>query len=389
MNLSENRHLSKDDIIKNGSIYTPPHLVSIVKEWVSEYIEIEDVVIDFGAGYGAFISEFSSLSKRCIATDIDPICVKYINTVVPSAKVYLENSLKKISRDKYEIKKNEKIVIVGNPPYNDLTSQYKKNKKGHIEMDEMVFSRDLGVSFIKMYSMLEPEIICILHPLSYLIKKSNFNSLKFFSENYILKKGLIFSSNEFESINKKNAEFPVLLALYMKSNKNKMDFNYIKKFRFGILESKKHFCLNDFKFIENWVNKYPKKDGKDDDDLQFYTIRDINALMRNKSFLTGHCNNGIKVNLENLYKYAWLDYFKNNFKVNKMFLYGNLSPLYSKRLDDFDTRIELISYIYNNNIVVKNYIDNNNLMSRLTDHYNISFFTNQYPILTEILNSLS
>lgn len=387
--LSKNEHLSNENIIKNGSFYTPTHIVKIAKDWLMPLINIEDVVMDFGVGYGAFISEFTSLSKKCIATDNDKMCFKYINSVAPSVKLYLENSLQNISRGKYGILENERLFIIGNPPYNDVTSQYKKGNKGSIEIDDIVLSRDLGISFMKMYSILKPEYICILHPLSYLIKKTNFKSLDFFLDNYLLEKGLIFSSNQFESIKKNNAEFPVVLTLYKKVNQNKsMTFEYIQNFGFNILGSDDKFRLNNFNTIDNWLSKYPTKVGKEDTDLQFYTIRDINALKRNKSFLTGPCNNGIKVTIENLYKYAWLDYFKNNFNPERMFLYGNLSPLYSSKLDSWGVTIELISYIFNNNSVVNNYINENKLEDKLKEYYKMDHFTNEYNLLQEILDSL-
>lgn len=40
--------------------------------------------------------------------------------------------------------------------------------------DEDLFDRDLGVSFLKSYNKLKADVICILHLLSYLIKKTNF-----------------------------------------------------------------------------------------------------------------------------------------------------------------------------------------------------------------------
>lgn len=388
MTLSKNGHLTKEDIIKNGSIFTPEHIVKIAKDWLSDSIKKNDVVIDFGVGYGAFIHQFSSLTERCIATDIDEQSISFINHYFPNITTFHENSLENINREKYALSSDDKVIVIGNPPYNDITSQYKKGEKGSFQMDEAVYSRDLGISFMKMYSLLNPEYICVLHPLSYLIKKTNFNSLKFFKENYLLEKGLIFSSSEFESINKTNAEFPVCLTLYKRIANVNMSFDYIQNFEFTILNSNKVFSLNKYTLIDGWVNKYPNKKTKQPEDLQFYTLRDINALRRNKTFLTGDVANGVTVNIDTLYKYAWLDFFKNNFEPNNLFIYGNLSPLYSDEIEADDIKRDLISYIYNNNEIVKNYINENNLSQTIFDFYKMSSFDYNPNRLNEILNSL-
>jgi len=386
--LSKINHLTKEEIIKNGSIFTPEHIVKIARSWLINNITKSDIIIDFGVGYGAFIYQFSDLVDRKIATDIDEKSIALINQNFDNIETYVENSLKNISREKYNISDDERLIIIGNPPYNDVTSQYKKGEKGETTMDDIVYSRDLGISFMKMYSLLNPEYICILHPLSYLIKKTNFNSLKFFKDNYLLDRAMIFSSNEFESIKKGNAEFPVCLALYKRNIGNCMDFEYIKNFKFEVLYSDKYFILNNFKLIDGWVEKYPKKDSKKPLDLQFYTIRDINALKRNKTFIIGDVSNGIKVEIPSLYKYAWLDYFKNNFKPNNYYIYGNLSPLYSDRLEDLNVKKELISYIYHSNKIVRDFLENNNLKETVANYYGICEFVDKWSLLEEILLSI-
>lgn len=388
MILSKNSHLTKEDIIKNGSIFTPEHIVKIAYSWLSNKINRNDVIVDFGVGYGAFIHQFSDLSDRCMVTDIDEQSIDFINQNFENIETFVENSLENISRLKYQIQDNDRVIIIGNPPYNDVTSQYKKGEKGSISMDEIVYSRDLGISFMKMYSILKPEYICILHPLSYLIKKTNFNSLKYFKNDYCLENALIFSSNEFESIKKSNSEFPVCLALYRRHVNYNMSFKHIQNFKFSVLNSNQVFELDNFKIIDDWVEKYPKKGNKKPTDLQFYTIRDINALKRNKTFLIGDVANGIKVEIESLYKYAWLDYFKNNFKPGNFYLFGNLSPLYSDNLEQAEVKKELINYIYVTNKIVKDYIDTNNLKSIVTEYYGLHDFEDKWPLLDSIMASI-
>jgi len=233
MKLSENTHLPKEKIIKNGSYFTPEKITKIAKSWIEPLITENSAIIDFGVGYGAFISNFLNSKAKLIATDIDTSSIKFINNNFPQIKTYQENSLLNINKSKYGLK-NENIIIIGNPPYNDITSYYKKGEKGFMLTDKSVKSRDLGISFLKMYSLINPNFICVLHPLSYLIKKTNFNSLGDFKKNYTLVKGLIFSSNLFSNINKSNIEFPVTLGLYKKNDVVAMDFNYISSYKFDI-----------------------------------------------------------------------------------------------------------------------------------------------------------
>lgn len=358
MNLSINKHLSKEEIIKNGSIFTPEYIVDLVYSMISGKIDNNSVVIDFGAGYGAFISRFEQLkAKKFIATDCDELSIEFLKKYDSCVNTICENSLKNIVRSKYA-SNAEDIIVVGNPPYNDVTSQYKKGEKGSFEIDDDVFARDVGISFLKMYSKIDAKYICVLHPLSYLCKKNNFSSLGEFSKRYKLINGILFSSKHFESINKINAEFPVVAALYERNNDG-MSFNDVLNFKFSIFQTEKTFVLSSYKTIDGIVDKYPTK-NKEDSDLQFYTIRDINALKRNKSFLTGHCNNGILVNKDNLKYYAWLDFFKCHFFAGDFeYLFGNLSPLTTDKIRDKKFVDALLGYIMNENKIVARFYKEN------------------------------
>ena len=366
-NRDEVKHLTKEDIIKNGSIFTPIEIVKLVKELAKKYINDNSVIVDFGAGYGAFISEFLDLKGDKIATDIDSKSCELLKTDFPEIKIIEGNALKDIKREDY-CSLDKELVVIGNPPYNDVTSQYKKNEKGIFEIDEDIYARDLGISFLRMYGKVDAKYIFVLHPLSYLIKKQNFKSLKEFSDKYKLEKAVIFSSQLFESIKKTNAEFPVVAAFY---KQGKMTYEDICNFKFDIYQKEQKFCLNNFCTIDGKVEKYPTKNKKETD-LQFYTLRDMNALRRNKSFLTGNCSNGIKVTKDNLYQYAWLDYLKNNFNSDNMFLYGNLSPLYPEVIDE-ELKKSLIGYVLNENQVVASWFKkydkdfyNNNINNKYT-----------------------
>lgn len=354
MKLSINTHLSKEDIIKNGSIFTPDYIVDLVLNQIRDKLTDNSVIVDFGAGYGAFCSTFQKLPhKAIIATDCDETSISFIKQEHKNVQTILENSLLNISRSKY-CEEGDELIVVGNPPYNDVTSQYKKGEKGSFEMDEDVYARDLGISFLKMYDKIQAKYICVLHPLSYLCKKNNFGSLGIFNHHYRLVSGVLFSSKHFESIKKTNAEFPVIAALYERNNGG-MTFADILNFDFPVFGTEKTFKLSSFNTIDGIVDKYPTK-IKSDEDLQFYTIRDINALKRNKTFLTGFCANGIKMTKEKLHFYAWLDLFKYNFDAGEyQYLFGNLSPLLSDKVFEPDFQDMLLAYVLNENEVVRDY----------------------------------
>lgn len=359
-NFSKITHLSEDDIIKNGSIFTPLHITKLVFNCLKQYISSNDIIIDFGSGYGSFISEFIHLNNKIIATDIDKLSCEYLKNMFSNIEIYNENSLLNVSRKKYKIKKNNEIIIIGNPPYNDVTSMYKKNNKGTMICDYDIKSRDYGMSFLKMYAKMKAKYICVLHPLSYLIKKTNFSSLKEFKNNYKLIEGIIFSSKEFESLKKSKGEFPVVMALYER-NSDGMDYEYISNFKFDILNSDKKFILSNIKTIDGIINKMPQR-NKPINGLQFYTLRDMNALKRNRTFLDKNISNGIYVSLIDLYKYAWLDALKNYFNpVNNVYIYGNLSPFWTKKLNNKLFKVKLITYIYETNPIIKKFYQKDDL----------------------------
>ena len=312
------KHLTKNDIVKNGSIFTPQFLVSIVKELLQPYMDSNKVIADFGSGYGAFLEQFANLGKRCFATEYDNVSYQLLVQEYENIEIYNENSLIDISREKYNLSSMDELIIVGNPPYNDVTSQYKKGEKGILICDDDVQAKDLGISFLKAYCKLDAKYVCVLHPLAYLIKKANFNSLGSFKYNYRLLKGVVFSSKCFESINKTNAEFPVVAALYERDALG-MNFSFIESFEFDIYNHNEKFCLWNINTIDGKVDKYPKKDQHNG--LQFYTMRDINALLRNTSFIEGNVANGVEVPLSKLYQYAWILYFKE--RVSKLILTFN------------------------------------------------------------------
>lgn len=340
---SEVKHLERNDIIKNGSIFTPEKIVCLVKNMCDFVMDKNTIVLELGSGYGAFINKFKETGK-IIGTEYDKLSYEFLCNEFPDVMFYHENSLKNVCRKKYGISRRDKLLIVGNPPYNDTTSKYRKGQKGSVDCDTDLMARDLGISFLKAYEKLNADYICVLHPLSYIIKKQNFQLLKQFREHYILIDATIFSSREFETIKKSSSEFPVVAAFYKRSNTG-MDYEYIRNFSFKIFESEKRFKLSTIKTIDGIIKKYPTKNHTSK--IYFYTQRDMNSLMRNKAFTEKKTENVIDITVENLYQYAWLYYLKYNFSPKKhSFIYGNLSPLYSKKIERKDIKNLLVWYAY-------------------------------------------
>lgn len=309
------KHLDKNMAVNLGSFYTPQSLVTKAYGLMQKHINDLDsyIFLDTSCGYGDFFTQ----NFRYIGADIDKIALQKAQN---ATKIIHTNSLIGVCREKFEIKHDDKLIIIGNPPYNDKTSQLQARiKKAMFECDELLKSRDLGISFLRSYALLEGEFVCVLHPLSYLIKKTNFEALRDFKAQYRLIDSLIVSSQFFTP--NSNAFFPIIIALYQKNAKG-MDYDFIQNYRFKTIEGQS-FCLNDFDFIANYVSKYPNPNDKRNAVAYFYTLRDINALKRNQTFMQGQSANAIKVFSENLKYYIYIHFFKAYCRNLPYFL-GNL-----------------------------------------------------------------
>ncbi|WP_254064924.1 SAM-dependent methyltransferase [Campylobacter sp. CCUG 57310] len=312
--MNKQTHLSKNQTINLGSYYTPKFVVDIVYDMLGKYINFNDFVfLDSSCGYGDFFTK----NLKYIGADIDEVALKKVSRDV--LKIHT-NSLLNLSRDKFEIQATDNLVIIGNPPYNDKTSIVRNSiKKELFSMDKNLEHRDLGISFMRSFEVLKPEFVCVLHPLSYLIKQTNFNALAKFKNNYKLIDAVIISSEIFTS--NSNTFFPIIIALYEKNSLG-MSYEFIKNYEFKTYESNK-FCLSDFDFIGNYVQKYPNHNDNREAVAYFHTLRDINALKRNRTFVKTQGANTVKVFAENLKYYCYIDHFKR-FANNLPYYFGNL-----------------------------------------------------------------
>lgn len=297
--------------IQYGQFTTPLRYVGLAAEWLSSYIDSSYIILDSSCGNGVFFAlSWSFPSNRFIGADIDE---KLINRNILKysflADFYHRNSLFNVSRSAYRIQNDAKLCVVGNPPYNDSTSKSKRQIKQKLTgIDCDIKSRDLGLSFLNSYNKLRADIVLILHPFSYLIKRANRREAGQFFDNYKLERHIIFSSKVFDGTNKSN-QFPVILGLYRRDGEGTRDIECIE-FK---TEEGDSFRLADYTFVSQYCSKYPGK--RTGSGIWFYSMRDVNALKRNRSFVKNPTKSCLEVDESKLGYYCWCDLFKRFAKV--------------------------------------------------------------------------
>jgi len=324
------KHLSYEQKTNLGSFYTPPHLVRLVFDTLAKNVSenFADVVLEPACGYGAFFAEkFPQKNVRFIGTDIDPVALTIASENFSNVEFKKINMLSQISRLKFGINENEKLTIIGNPPYNDVTSHVKNNIKSEpCEIDRKIKTRDLGLSFMLAFAKLKPDYIAVLHPLSYLIKKTNFETLKPLMQNYELLDTVVFNSQEFSETSKASG-FPIVAAVY-KKNTQGTSYEQIIKRKFKTLE-KQEFSISDYDYVCKYISKYPSR-YSDTSDFKFFTMRDINALKRSRTFIKEDSENAIYIPQEKLPYYCYVDIFKD-IAHNLPYYFGNLDIPFDKQ----------------------------------------------------------
>jgi hypothetical protein len=308
MERMEQKHLGYKDTVNLGSYYTPAWLVDAVYALIQKNVPDSAAcrVVDTSCGYGGFLR-----GERAIGADIDDKAVEAAKGANPAYDYFNHNSLFEIARSQYNLGPNEKIIIVGNPPYNDATSIIRSAiKKAHHLRDADVRRRDVGISFLLSYDKLAADFVCVLHPLSYLIKKANFEALTPFKDNYRLMDSVVISSRVFQATSK-TTSFPIVIALYERDACG-MDYDCIKNYPFKTNEGKT-FSIKAFDAIGNYISKYPnhKQVSERETVAYFYTMRDINALKRTATFLAKETGNAVRVTQSTLPYYCYVDVFKD------------------------------------------------------------------------------
>jgi hypothetical protein len=274
-------------------------------------------VLDTSCGYGSFLR-----GAQTIGGDIDTHALKQAALDSPHSALFNYNGLLDVSREKYRIRNGDKVIVVGNPPYNDRTSLIRHGiKSGHCAIDRDLVRRDIGLSFLLSYDKLQADYICVLHPLSYLIKKANFNALTPFTSNYLLLDSLVVPSGEFSQASK-TTQFPIIIALYGRVRSSGrpapgMDYGFIENYVFKTIEGKEWSLrqLNSTS-IDKYIPKYPNraKVPLEETITFFWTLRDINALKRTKTFSDTESSNTVRVTDDTFDYYCYVDIFKDYIK---------------------------------------------------------------------------
>lgn len=313
-------HLSTQEKINLGSFYTADFLVNAVYAMLKKHIYFKDyVLLDSSCGSGNFLQSQAMIKSgfakdsfsKIIGVDIDKMALHIAKHTLDSKAILLhKNALHNVAREHFNLTQADRLIIVGNPPYNDRTSivqNHLKNKES-IQIDSALQHRDIGISFLRSYDRLQADFICVLHPLSYLIKRANFTALKDFTKAHKLIDSTIISSQIFCKDSK--GYFPIIIALYKKDSKG-MDYEYICNFKFKTIDEKE-FSLKGFDYIGNYIDKYPNKKRVVSSKIKamFYTMRDINALRRSKTFINKENSNTIFVTKEKYSLYCYVDVFK-------------------------------------------------------------------------------
>ena len=312
VDVNVSRHLGVIGRVNLGSFYTPARYVRLASEWLLAHGIGEGwTIADLSCGYGAFfeLSEVEGLHNcRYVGNDIDHDAVKKAKATFPNVSFCECNALVDVSREKFGIETYDKLVIVGNPPYNDVTSQINQTiKTSPILIDSDLRTRDIGISSLLAYDKLKAEYVLVLHPLSYLIKKANFSAAKNFFSNYELLEHVVFSSQEFAGTSRLSG-FPVVVAMYRRKVGGGLTYADVFRTWFRTVEGKL-FSLSGFDYVTDEIDKYPGK-KRYSPEILFYTMRDINALRRSRTFLQERIANAVDVDPEKLAYYCYIDCFK-------------------------------------------------------------------------------
>ena len=331
-------HLPDSKKANLGKYYTPKEIVETLRQRISPKIQENSIVMDLACGCGAFLELFDDC--HIIGRDIDSQAIEILD-LFNFSNIGVDNTLLNVSREKYGIQQSDDLIIIGNPPYNDTSSINKrystKAKSKRDPEDADIHCRDIGRSFLEAYAKLNPRYICVLHPLSFLIKRVNFQSMKFLKRNYVLEDAIIFKSSIFSDLYG-GTPFPIIIATY-KRDRQGMDYDYIKQFSFDIYGSNQKFSLaNVHQAGHDYIHQtVTSVDLTNDSDIELYhyNFRDINSLnkanFQNAGYRAAHHDTMLVVNYIDLWKYCYVNCIKKfllpMLSNGNYYILGNLNPI--------------------------------------------------------------
>lgn len=321
-----------------GKYYTPKEIVETVKREISGEIHNDTYVMDLACGCGAFLELFDDC--HIIGRDIDAQAIEILD-LFNFANVAADNSLFRVSREKYGLRPSDDVIIIGNPPYNDTSSINKrystKAKSKREPEDPDIHCRDIGRSFLEAYAKLAPRRMCILHPLAFLTKRVNFQNLKYLQQNYRLVNSVIFKSTVFRDLYG-GTPFPIVISTYQRDAQG-MDYSYIRDFTFSIYGSEKKFKLSRIgqaghDYIHQTVTGLDLNHDSDIG-LYHYNFRDMNSLnkanFREAEYRASHKDTMLVVNFRDLWKYCYVNCIKKFMLPllgeDEYYILGNLNPV--------------------------------------------------------------
>lgn len=362
----EQSHLDYRDTINYGSYYTPENIVSLTYALLHK--NVSDIstytLVDTSCGYGSFLT-----FPHSIGADCDKTALAQAARNNKDCRFICHNSLYHVCRASYGFNGTDRLIIIGNPPYNDRTSLIRNGiKQESCQVDMDLRHRDLGISFLLSYDKLRADYICALHPLSYLIKKANFNSLGNFRKHYRLIDALIINSGEF-SATSRTTQFPIIIALYQRHEQG-MEYDAIRNYLFTTKEGR-NFSINQFDYLSNYITKYPNQNcvRLEDTAAFFWTMRDINALRRTRSFIEKEGYNSIRVAKDKLAFYCYADIFKR-YTAHIPYYFGNSDIMIDcaafERLQDIFISKSLRNYVFLKHLAP---VDNNSQADFLIQSY--------------------
>ena len=96
--------------------------------------------------------------------------------------------------------------------------------------------------------------------------------------------------------------------MYKRAEGHGLDYGDVNKMWFHTVEGSS-FSISGFDYVTDDIDKYPVKQ-RYTPEILFYTLRDINALRRSRTFIRDRIANAIDVNPEKLAYYCYIDCFK-------------------------------------------------------------------------------
>jgi len=134
----DQKHLNRIDTVNLGSYYTPEIIVDLTYSVLQKNVpDIKDFIIfDSSCGYGSFLAK-KNIAKKLIGADIDKKAISEAKKRIYDVDFTCQNSLINVCRKNLTINNDEKLIAIGNPPYNDTTSIIRNSIKDTAIQDKI------------------------------------------------------------------------------------------------------------------------------------------------------------------------------------------------------------------------------------------------------------